>query len=105
MNYKQAKFRAEIMKSLAHPVRVLIVHSLQHGEKCVCDLNKLASINQSNLSRHLAVLKKVGIVSDRRDGMKVFYRLQTPCILNAFDCAVEVVRSDTKRRIEQAKAV
>ncbi len=105
MNYHQAKVRADILKALAHPVRVLIVSALTDGDQCVCELNKLAEIDQSGLSRHLANLKKAGIVSDRRDGMKVFYHLETPCILKAFDCAVDVVRADTKRRHEVLKAV
>ncbi len=44
------------------------------------------------------MLKKAGIVTDRRDGMKVFYHLQTPCIMKAFECAVEVVRAEARRR-------
>lgn len=103
MNYRQAKARAEILKALAHPVRMLIVDRLQKGEQCVCELNRLAKINQSNMSRHLAVLKKAGIVSDRRLGMNVFYRLQTPCILNAFDCALQVIKADGKRRMATLK--
>lgn len=93
------------MKALGHPVRVLLMDALKRGEYCVGDLNRLADINQSNLSRHLAVLKKAGMVSDRREGMKVFYRLETPCILNAFDCAAEVVKIDHKRRVHGMKAV
>jgi len=98
MNYQQAEVRADILKALAHPLRVLIVDTLTDGDQCVCELNKLAAIDQSNISRHLAMLKKAGIVSDRRDGMKVFYHLQTPCILKAFECAVEVVRAEAKRK-------
>jgi len=93
------------MKALAHPVRVLLVSSLTEGEQCVCELNKLAEIDQSGLSRHLAILKKAGIVSDRREGMKVFYHLETPCILKAFECAVDVVKADVKRRNDTLKAV
>lgn len=103
MNYQQAKVRADILKALAHPVRVLIVSSLTEGDRCVCELNRLAEIDQSGLSRHLANLKKAGIVSDRRDGMKVFYHLETPCILKAFECAVAVVKADVKRRHKHLK--
>ncbi len=91
--------RADILKALAHPVRVLIADRLKIGEQCVCELNRLARINQSNMSRHLATLKKAGIVADRRVGMKVMYRLQTPCILKTFDCAVDVLKADNKKRI------
>lgn len=105
MNYRQAKIRADILKALAHPVRVLIVEALHQGDQCVRELNRLARINQSNISRHLATLKKAGVVSDRRVGGKVFYHLQTPCILKAFDCAAEVVQMDARRRNEYLKVV
>lgn len=104
MNYQQATIRADILRALAHPVRVLIVNTLTERDHCVCKLNDLADIDQSNISRHLAILKKAGIVSDRREGMRVFYHLETPCILKAFECAVEVVRADTKRRNQSLKA-
>ncbi|MDD5483520.1 MAG: metalloregulator ArsR/SmtB family transcription factor [Kiritimatiellae bacterium] len=93
MNFQQAIIRAKILKTLAHPVRVLIVDKLAKGECCVCELNALADIDQSNVSRHLARLKKAGIVADRRAGMRVFYRLQTPCILNALQCAIAVMKT------------
>lgn len=105
MNYSQAKIRSDILKALAHPVRVLIVNALTDSDRCVCELNALANIDQSNISRHLAVLKRAGIIADRRDGMRVFYHLQTPCILKAFECALEVVRTDIKRRNKFMKAV
>lgn len=98
MNYQQARIRSEILKALAHPVRVLIVETLAKGDQCVCELNKLANIDQSNISRHLAILKQAGIVIDRRDGMRVFYHLQTPCILNALQCAIEVVKVEAKSK-------
>ncbi len=97
MNYEQARIRADILKALGHPVRVLIVDALMAGDRCVCELNDLVDIDQSGLSRHLGILKQAGVVSDRRVGMKVFYHLATPCILKAFECAVEVVRTGTEK--------
>jgi DNA-binding transcriptional ArsR family regulator len=98
MNYSQAKIMAEILKALAHPVRVMIVEALTTGDRCVCELNELADIDQSGISRHLAMLKKAGILTDRRDGMKVFYHLENPCILRAFECTLQVIQSETKRK-------
>jgi ArsR family transcriptional regulator len=98
MNFQQAKVRAQILKALAHPVRVLIVETLSKGDRCVCVLNRLADIDQSSISRHLASLKKAGIVSARRDGMKVFYHLRTPCILNALKCVVGVMKAEAKNK-------
>ena len=97
VNYQQAGIRAKILKALAHPVRVLIVETLAKGDRCVCELNKLADIDQSNISRHLASLKQAGLVTDRRDGMKVFYHLRCPCLLDALKCTVEVLRISRKK--------
>jgi len=101
MNYSQARIRSEILKALSHPVRVLIVHALAGGDRCVGELNALVDIDQSNISRHLAVLKRAGIIADQRHGMRVFYHLQTPCILKAFDCAVEVIKFEARRRAKE----
>lgn len=100
MNYRQAKARADILKALAHPVRVLIVDALQKGDRCVSDLNRMVRLAQSNMSRHLAVLKKAGIVTERRQGNRVYHHLETPCIVRAFGCAAEVVRADHRRRTD-----
>lgn len=98
MNYEQAKIRALILKALAHPIRMLLVDALSRGDRCVNELNELVDVDQSTISRHLAQLKKVGIVSERKKGAKVIHHLACPCMLRAFDCTLEVVRTEAKRR-------
>lgn len=90
------------MKALASPVRLKIVAELSRGERCLCDLTPLCGLNKSTLSRHVAALRNVGIVGERRDGARRFLRLQTPCILNVFDCAMDVIRSEAKRQARWA---
>ena len=94
----QAKARTEILKALANPIRLIVVDALRRGDLCVCDLNKLVGVRQPTLSRHLIQLKKAGIVTERRDGPRVIHHLETPCILKAFDCALEVLKSHAHRR-------
>jgi len=98
MKYEEAKARADIMKALAHPVRFLLVDALSRGDLCVNELNKLVKVDQSTLSRHLAQLKKVGIVSERKEGAKVIHHLASPCILRAVDCSMQVLRMDLDRQ-------
>ena len=98
MNYEQAKARANILKALAHPIRVLLVDALSRGDRCVNELNELADVDQSTISRHLAQLKKAGIVTERKEGAKVIHHLACPCMLRAFDCSVEVLKTVTKRQ-------
>ena len=49
--------QAKIFKALGHPSRLLMVHALREGEKCVCDLQSLIGADMSTVSRHLAVLR------------------------------------------------
>jgi DNA-binding transcriptional ArsR family regulator len=102
MKPEEFQARARIMKALASPVRLMIVDELSRGERCICELQPLFPMNKSTLSRHVAALKNVGIVSERREGVRCFLKLQTPCILNVFDCAMGVIRAEAKR---QAKLV
>jgi DNA-binding transcriptional ArsR family regulator len=102
MTNEQAKVKAEILKALAHPIRIILVDALSKQDMCVCDLNTLVSVDQSSVSRHLSILKKAGIVSERRDGMRVIHHLDTPCILNAVGCAENVL---AERHIRQAELI
>ena len=98
MNYKEAKARADILKALAHPTRILLVDALSKGDRCVNELNALADVDQSTISRHLAQLKKVGIVSERKEGARVIHHLACPCMLRAFDCTLEVLKKEARRQ-------
>jgi ArsR family transcriptional regulator len=88
--------RAGVMKALAHPTRLFIVDELSRGERCVCDLTAMIGDDVSTVSKHLAVLKRAGVVLDERRGQQVFYRLRVPCILNFFGC-VEAVLDEVGR--------
>ncbi len=71
--YKQ---QARIMKALAHPVRLHILQVLEWWEEaCVCHLEALLGLRQAYISQQLAVLREAGLVSDRQEGLYVFYRL------------------------------
>ena len=102
MNSEELKARARVMKALASPVRLKIVDELSRGERCICELQPLFRMNKSTLSRHVAELRNVGIVSERREGVRCFLRLETPCILNIFDCALGVIHAEAKRHAELA---
>ena len=98
MKPHEASLLADILKALGHPIRVLLVDALSRGDASVGELTGLADVDPSAISRHLSQLKQAGIFTDRREGMRVVYHLETPCILRAFDCSLEVVR--TRRRAQ-----
>ena len=88
--------QAEIAKAIAHPLRIAIVNFLKDGEQCVCDIAKYVGSERSNVSRHLSVMVNAGLLEYRKVGLKVIYRLKTPCILDFFSCVSGVLKQRAK---------
>ena len=88
--------QAEIAKAVAHPVRVAIIDFLKDGEQCVCDIAERIGSERSNVSRHLSVMVRAGVLECRKEGLKVIYKLKTPCILDFFSCVTGVIRQQAQ---------
>jgi ArsR family transcriptional regulator len=88
--------QAEIAKAVAHPLRIAVIDFLQEGEKCVCEIAEHIGSERSNVSRHLALMVHAGVLSCRKDGLKVFYTLRTPCAAEFLSCVVRVLRQQAK---------
>jgi ArsR family transcriptional regulator len=99
---ERLKLKAEVFKAMGHPLRLGVIEFLKDGEKCVCEIVEQVGTEISNVSKHLSVLKKAGIVADRRDGLKIMYRLTMPCALDFAKCVENVV---IKRLDEQRSAM
>ncbi len=95
------EMKAEIIQAVGHPIRLAIIDYLSDGEQCVCDITDHVGAERSNVSRHLAVLLKSGVVECRKDGLKVIYSLRTPCILKFLSCVTDVLRE----HCQETKAV
>lgn len=65
----------QVLKGLADINRLRIVNLLLHGELCVCDIQRVLESPQPNVSRHLTYLRGSGLVLDRREGPRIYYRL------------------------------
>ena len=98
MNSSQVKTRATILKSLGHPVRIQILETLASRDCCVNDLHVRSTICQANISRHLACLKRAGLVTERRAGPRVIHHLACPGILQALKCADDAALAAKRRR-------
>lgn len=85
------KSRALVFKSLAHPSRLSIVEALIEREYCVNELTDLLGTDASTTSRHLAILRNAGLVSDEKRGASVYYRLQCTCVLTFIECVESVI--------------
>ncbi len=84
--------QARLLKALANESRLMIVDRLSSGECSAGELTRMIGLDQTTVSKHLAVLRANGIVEDRREGSAVVYRLLTPCIVNFFSCASQVLK-------------
>ena len=68
----------QYFKGFADQTRLRILNLLIHGELCVCDIQYVLESPQPNVSRHLTYLKNSGLVLDRREGARMYYRLAQP---------------------------
>ncbi len=92
--------QADIFKSLAHPTRLRILNLLREGERCVCEIMPPLEMEQSNVSRHLAILKKEGILSSRKEGLKVIYEVNDPKVFDILDLCSEILNSYWQTKIQ-----
>ena len=104
-NKTKARFeaRARILRAIAHPTRLFIVHELSETQKCVCELTEMVGSDISTVSKHLAVLRSAGIVQDEKRGSQVFYKLKVPCVLNFLSCVESVIESSAREQLDLVK--
>ncbi|HWR68496.1 MAG TPA: metalloregulator ArsR/SmtB family transcription factor [Desulfomonilia bacterium] len=86
-----AQRKADILKALAHPVRVRVFEALADGEKTVGELVAMLGEKEANTSRHLAVLRNAGIVATRKEGLNVHYSNRMPCLIPMLGCVNQAV--------------
>jgi len=80
------RLKANVFKALGHPVRLAIAEALADGEVCVCELAEAVGAERSNVSRHLSLMVSAGVLVSRKEGLMVYYKLKTPCVLNFLGC-------------------
>jgi ArsR family transcriptional regulator, virulence genes transcriptional regulator len=84
------EFHAQFCKTLADANRLLIIAQLVTGEKSVTDLANNLDLRQSNVSKHLSLMRERGLVVTRRDGASIYYSLSDPRIFKAIELLVQV---------------
>jgi DNA-binding transcriptional ArsR family regulator len=77
---------AEMMKAVAHPVRMQIISLLQKNKNLsVSSLQKILGVEQAIVSQHLAVMKKKGVLVCKREGKNAFYYIKNPLLTRIVD--------------------
>jgi ArsR family transcriptional regulator len=95
--------QAEIAKVLANPVRLRILDQIGTGEVPYGTLLSRLGISKTNLSQHLSILRKGGILTVRREGVHVHYRLSYPEIKSLCSAMRDILAKHLKESGQQAK--
>ncbi len=85
------QLHASVCKGFADPKRLILINALRDGERSVKELCEVTRIQQANASQHLAILKSKGLVSSRREGQRVYYKVTSPKINEALDLLLDVM--------------
>jgi len=96
----QLKFRARILKAMAHPTRLFIIEELAKKERNVSELTAMIGADVSTISKHLSLLRSEGIITDEKRGTNVYYRLKCPCVLNFYECVEGVIKKKLEENTE-----
>ena len=95
---KLLEMRAAVLKALGHPIRLGIVEFLAGGEQCVCDIARIGDSGRTNVSKHLSILTRAGILQARKEGLNVFYSLKCRCVLEFLHCIEDVIKVDLREK-------
>ena len=85
------EMQAEICKTLTNPKRIEILNALKTVERTVTDLVNILGASKANVSQHLAVMRHKGILTTRREGVNIFYRVANPKVIEACALMKEVL--------------
>jgi ArsR family transcriptional regulator len=77
---------ADVLRTVAHPMRLQIIHLLKEGEKPVTELAQQLGVQQPYTSQQLNLMKSKGILSSRRNGNQVYYAIANPNVVKVIQC-------------------
>jgi len=98
ISFGDAEIRAKIIKAMGHPVRLMVIDCLKEGERSFSALFDLFQLDKSTVSKHLLVLKEAGILSSRKEGLDMIYKLEVPCVTDFFSCVTAVIENSVKKQ-------
>jgi DNA-binding transcriptional ArsR family regulator len=92
--------KAEFFKTLGHPARIRILELLSEREQAVGEMLPEVGIEATNLSQHLAVLRRAGLVTARKEGSTVYYTLTSPQVAELLAVAREILTEVLAGQVE-----
>jgi DNA-binding transcriptional ArsR family regulator len=89
------ELQARSFKALSHPSRIAMIEMMRNGPICSCEIEPKLGLSQSNVAKHLAILRDSGLVSSNRDGSRVMCEVTDPRIF----AAIDAIRAATQARL------
>jgi DNA-binding transcriptional ArsR family regulator len=83
---------AKLLTLLGQPTRLKILSLLRESEKCTCEITPVMKEDQSVISRHLIKLKNANILSSRKSGVSVFYRIKEPLVFSILEMVDAIIK-------------
>ncbi|HBB16796.1 MAG: transcriptional regulator [Syntrophus sp. RIFOXYC2_FULL_54_9] len=99
ITFSEAELRVKIIKAMAHPVRLMVIELLLGGERSFTEIFRLFHLDKSTISKHLLVLKESGVISSRKTGREMIYKLEVPCVADFFTCATVVIKNKMQKQL------
>ncbi|MBI2385585.1 MAG: winged helix-turn-helix transcriptional regulator [Elusimicrobia bacterium] len=95
------KIKSDFLRSLAHPVRLEIIEFLRQGESSVGHMVQEFGVEQSAISKHLAILRQAGLVSSRHEKVTVYYSIRDKEIFRVLRPIAHIL----SKRLQDSRAV
>ena len=95
---------AEMLQVLGDPVRLGILQLLSAGERCASEIEPHSDLDQSDISLHLQMLKRAGILSARNDGTHLLYRVRNAGVLRLFRILTALITEEHEEELRRLKA-
>jgi DNA-binding transcriptional ArsR family regulator len=94
------QLKAEFFKTLGHPARIRVLELLSQREHAVAEMLPEIGIEAANMSQHLAVLRRTGLVTTRKEGSTVFYSLTSPHVAELLAVARKILTGVLSGQVE-----
>lgn len=98
MDKELARHAAEVLKAVANPLRLQIVEVLAKGELSVSEIVEAVGEKQAITSQQLNLMKDKGVLASRRDGARVYYRIENPNVTRVLGCVYDHCKTRKRGR-------
>jgi DNA-binding transcriptional ArsR family regulator len=83
---------ADLLNALSHPARLEILELLRDGESCVCHIQAMLDHRQAYISQQLNILRQAGLITSRKEGLRVYYKISNPDLFGLLDQVKEILQ-------------